>query len=232
MKDRNLLLVPGLLCTECLWRDQIEALEDDISIQVARHDLDDNLADIARRILRDAPARFSLAGLSMGGYIAFEILRQAPQRVERLALLDTRATKDSAQETQRRRDLLALADRGKFTGISERLMPLFIHEDRLAEPDLTGAIIEMASDIGKEGFIRQTRALMARDDARNLCGEIDIPTLILCGRQDALTPVAMHQEMANLIPESILKIVEECGHLSTMEKPEEVSAALREWLTL
>lgn len=232
MKDRNLLLVPGLLCTERLWRDQIEALEDDISIQVARHDLDDNLAAIARRILKDAPARFSLAGLSMGGYIAFEILRQAPQRVERLALLDTRATKDSAQETQRRRDLLALADRGKFTGISERLMPLFIHEDRLAEPDLTGAIIEMASDIGKEGFIRQTRALMARDDARNLCGEIDIPTLILCGRQDALTPVAMHQEMANLIPESILKIVEECGHLSTMEKPEEVSAALREWLTL
>lgn len=232
MKDRNLLLVPGLLCTERLWRDQIEALEDDISIQVARHDLDDNLAAIARRILKDAPARFSLAGLSMGGYIAFEILRQAPQRVERLALLDTRATKDSAQETQRRRDLLALADRGKFTGISERLMPLFIHEDRLAEPDLTGAIIEMASDIGKEGFIRQTRALMARDDARNLCGEIDIPTLILCGRQDALTPVAMHQEMANLIPESILKIIEECGHLSTMEKPEEVSAALREWLAL
>ncbi len=126
MNDRNLLLVPGLLCTSTLWRDQIAAFEGSFPIQVAEHHLDNNMPGIARRILDKAPETFSLAGLSMGGYIAFEIWRQAPERVERMALLDTRATKDTPEETQRRKDLLALADKGRFTGISERLMPLFI----------------------------------------------------------------------------------------------------------
>lgn len=230
MNDRNLLLVPGLLCTARLWREQIGALEDGFSIQVAEHHLDDNLPDSARRILDKAPARFSLAGLSMGGYIAFEIWKQAPERVERMALLDTRATKDTPEETQRRKDLLALADRGRFTGISERLMPLFIHEDRLSDRDLTDAIVQMAADTGKDGFIRQTRALMARPDARALCKTIDVPTLVLCGRQDALTPVAMHEEMADLMPDSNLVVIENCGHLSTMETPDEVTRAMRNWL--
>jgi len=230
MTDRNLLLVPGLLCTARLWRDQIDALKDDFSVQVAQHHLDDTLPDIAGRILDGAPERFSLAGLSMGGYIAFEIWRQAPERVERMALLDTRATKDTPDETQRRKDLLGLADRGRFTGISERLMPLFIHENRLSDTELTGAIIQMAADTGKDGFIRQTKALMARPDERPLCKTIDVPTLILCGRQDALTPVAMHEEMADLVPDSNLIIIENCGHLSTMETPNEVTAAMRTWL--
>jgi pimeloyl-ACP methyl ester carboxylesterase len=230
MNHRNLLLIPGLLCTARLWRDQIDALKDDFTIQMADHHLDDNLPDIARRILDHAPATFSLAGLSMGGYIAFEIWRQAPERVERLALLDTRATKDSPDETVRRKDLLALADRGKFTGISERLMPLFIHADRLRDTGLTAAIVQMAADIGKEGFIRQTKALMARPDARALCKTINVPTLVLCGRQDALTPVAMHEEIASLIPEADLQIIEDCGHLSTMETPTAVNAAMRNWL--
>lgn len=230
MNDRNLLLIPGLLCTGRLWRDQIAALEDDFSIQVAQHHLDDNLSDIAGRILDAAPESFSLAGLSMGGYIAFEIWRQAPERVERLALLDTRATKDTPEETQRRKDLLALADRGRFTGISERLMPLFIHEDRLSDADLTSDIVQMAADTGKDGFVRQIKALMARPDERPLCKTISVPTLILCGRQDALTPVSMHEEMAGLIPDSDLVIIENCGHLSTMETPDEVTAAMRKWL--
>lgn len=231
MNDRNLLLVPGLLCTSTLWRDQIAAFEGSFSIQVAEHHLDNNLPGIARRILDKAPETFSLAGLSMGGYIAFEIWRQAPERVERMALLDTRATKDTPEETQRRKDLLALADKGRFTGISERLMPLFIHQDRLRDTALTDAIVQMAADTGKDGFIRQTRALMARPDERPLCKTIKVPTLVLCGRQDALTPVAMHEEMAQLIPNSELAIIEDCGHLSTMETPDEVNTALKAWLS-
>lgn len=230
MNTGNLILVPGLLCTSRLWQAQIEAFSDSHSIQVAEHHLDDNLPDIAARILAEAPARFSLAGLSMGGYIAFEIWRQAPERVERLALLDTRATKDTPDETQRRKDLLALADRGKFTGISERLMPLFIHEDRLDDTELTAAVVQMATATGKDGFICQTKALMARPDARLLCKTINVPTLVLCGRQDALTPVEMHEEMHDLIPDSDLVIIEDCGHLSTMETPDEVTAAMKAWL--
>ncbi len=230
MSQTNLLLIPGLLCTARLWRDQITALSDMADISIAEHRLDDNVSDIARRILADAPDRFALAGLSMGGYIAFELYRQAPERIERLALLDTRATEDSAEDTKRRKDLLALADQGKFNGISEKLMPLFIHHDRLADRKLVNDVIEMASETGKQGFVNQTKALMARQDSRELCKSINVPTMVLCGRQDVITPLHMHEEIADLIPDSDLIVVEACGHLSTMELPEAVNHALREWL--
>ncbi|WP_417517749.1 alpha/beta fold hydrolase [Minwuia sp.] len=230
MTRQNLLLIPGLLCTGRLWRDQSAALADLADIQIGEHHLDDNLSDIAARILRSAPDRFALAGLSMGGYVAFEIWRQAPERVQRIALLDTRATTDTPAETQRRKDLIALARKGRFTGIHERLMPLFIHHDRLDDRELTGAVAEMAEATGRDGFINQTKALMTRPDARPACATIDVPALVLCGRQDALTPVAMHQEMADLIADADLKIIEDCGHLSTMERPEAVNEAMREWL--
>ncbi|MDF1721445.1 MAG: alpha/beta fold hydrolase [Minwuia sp.] len=230
MTRQDLLLIPGLLCTRQLWEPQIEALADRARIAVADHTRDDTIAAIARRILDTAPATFALAGLSMGGYIAFEIWRQAPERVERIALMDTRASKDTDAETIRRKDLLALVDQGRFNGIHDRLIPLFVHADRLDDDALLGSIRQMAEDTGKDGFVRQTRALMARQSAHDVCQSIDVPALALCGRQDALTPLEMHEEMADLIPGARLAVIEDCGHLSTLEKPEAVTAEMRTWM--
>ena len=230
MTEGNLVLVPGLLCTQRLWRDQIAALEARRNIVVPRNDLDDSVAGMARRALDAAPDRFALAGLSMGGYVALEMWRQAPERIERLALLDTRATADTPAETERRKDLMALANRGRFTGVHERLMPILIHESRLGDTELTAAIAGMAEETGRDGFINQQKAIMARPDSRDTCRTIDVPALVLCGREDALTPLALHEEMARLIPGARLEIVENCGHMSTMEKPDEVNAALEAWL--
>ena len=225
-----LLLVPGLLCTELLWTPQVAALSDIADISVADHARDETIAAIATRILASAPPTFALAGLSMGGYIAFEIWRQAPERVERIALLDTRASTDSEDELVRRRELLALVEKGRFTGVHDRLMPFFIHADRLDDAPLLATIRRMAEDIGKDGFVRQTRALMARGPAHDVCRSITVPSLVLCGCQDALTPLAMHEEMARLIPGARLAVIEDCGHLSTLERPEAVNGELRRWL--
>lgn len=230
MSKPELMLIPGLLCTEILWTAQIAAFRDSHTITIADHRQDDTIPAIAQRILKTAPDRFSLSGLSMGGYIAMEIWRQAPERVERLALLDTRSSTDSDAERQRRHDFIALAEKGRFTGIHERLMPLFIHEDRLQDRELVGAVTRMAEDTGKQGFIRQSRALLDRADTADVLRTVTVPTLVLCGRQDALTPVAMHEAMAECVPGAKLTIIEDCGHLSTMERPDAVNAAMREWL--
>ena len=230
MAKQNLVLVPGLLCTARLWRDQIEALGDLATPMVARHHLDPDLSAIAARILADAPDRFALAGLSMGGYIVFEIWRQAPERVSRVALLDTRATTDPPETAKEREDQLRLIERGRFTGIHRKLAPSFVHPDRATETGLIDAITGMAEETGKQGFINQTRAIMGRPDSRPTCRTIDIPTLVLCGRQDARTPLHMHEDMHALIPGSELVVVEECGHLAPMERPEAVNAAMRDWL--
>ena len=143
------------------------------------------------------PERFALAGLSMGGYVCFEVLRRAPERVQRLALLDTKADPDSEAQTGRRRDLIALAERGQFKGVTPRLLPLLIHEARLEEAPLTELVImDMAEAVGKAGFLRQQQAIMGRPDSRPLLVRIACPTLVLCGRQDRLTPVEHHTAMA------------------------------------
>lgn len=230
MTKANLVLVPGLLCTKRLWAAQIDGLADIAEITVATHDKDDTIAAIARRALAEAPERFALAGLSMGGYVAFEMWRQAPERIERLALLDTRVGLDGPEEAQRRRDLLALVEQGEFTGVHERMMPLFVHPDRLDDRDLVDAIRQMALEIGREGFVRQTKAVIGRADCRPTCPTIAVPTLVLCGRQDRLTPLQMHKEMAALVPGARLAVIERCGHLSTMERPEAVNRELSAWL--
>lgn len=231
MTRQDLLLIPGLVCTRLLWEPQIAGLADIANIEVADHNRDETIPAIAARILESAPPTFALAGLSMGGYIAFEVWRQAPERVERIALLDTRATMDAPEETVRRKELLALVERGRFTGVHDRLIPLFVHADRLDDQNLIGIIRQMAEDTGKDGFVRQTRALMGRQPAHDVCRSINVPALVLCGRQDALTPLQMHEEMANLIPNATLSVIEDCGHLSTLEKPDQVNAEMRAWLT-
>lgn len=225
-----LLLLPGLLCDDALWRHQVAALSAAADCRVPDFRTQDSVAAMAQAALDLAPPRFALAGLSMGGYVAFEVLRQAPERVTRLALIDTKARPDSPVETRRRRGLLELAEKGKFKGVTPRLLPLLIHEARLEDEALTAEIIDMAARIGRDGFLNQQRAILGRPDSRPTLAAVDCPTLILCGRQDALTPPGDHEEMAAAVPHATFQVIEDCGHLAPMERPDAVTAAMQPWL--
>ena len=226
----QLVLVPGLLCDAALWAHQIQHMEDIAVCHVGDTRTDDTIAGMAETILRHAPARFALAGLSMGGYVCFEIMRQAPGRVIRLALLDTAATPDSEERKQHRRDLMQLAEIGEFKGVAPRLLPQFIHPDRLQDGTLTDAVMEMTQRVGRDAFLRQQNAIMGRVDSRPDLARIRVATLVLCGRQDVLTPLERHVEIANAIPRARLAVVEDSGHLTTMERPQAVTALLRDWM--
>jgi pimeloyl-ACP methyl ester carboxylesterase len=228
---QGLVLVPGLLCDELMWQGQLTALAAAADCWVADHTRSETMAEVAADVLRDAPfEKFALAGLSMGGYVVLEMMRQAAHRVQRLALLDTTARSDTAEQTRKRRDFISLAERGRFLGITDVLLPLLIHPSQLANRELASTIRKMAKNTGRDAFIRQERAIISRSDSLPLLSRIACPTLVMCGRQDALTPLALHEELSAGISGSRLEIVEECGHLSTMERPAETSAAIGRWL--
>ncbi|HET7200737.1 MAG TPA: alpha/beta fold hydrolase [Burkholderiales bacterium] len=229
----GLVLVPGLLCDALLGEAQVAALGELCEPWVADHTRSISMAEVAADVLRDAPFEsFALAGLSMGGYVALEIMRQAAHRVIRLALLDTSARADTPEQSKKREDLIGLAERGRFLGITDTLLPLFLHRARLTDRELVTTVKKMARNTGKEAFIRQERAIISRRDSRPLLPAIACPTLVLCGRQDALTPLAGHEEIARAIPGANLQVVDDCGHLSTLERPAQVSGALARWLGL
>jgi pimeloyl-ACP methyl ester carboxylesterase len=224
-----LLLLPGLLCDARLWRDCLPARA---QARIADLTQDDSVAAMARRalgLMADAQ-HFAVAGLSMGGYVALEVWRQAGPRLSHLALLDTSARPDTPEQTQRRLDLIALSGRGAFKGVTPRLLPLLLHPSRLETP-LAAEVMAMAERVGVEGFLRQQRAIMARPDSRGDLPRIGVPTLVACGAEDALTPPALHDEMAALIPGARRLRFEGCGHLPTMEAPDMVRAALEDWLS-
>jgi pimeloyl-ACP methyl ester carboxylesterase len=226
-----LVLIPGLLCDGALWRHQTEYLADVASVTVADVTHETAMAAMAESVLRQAPpGRFSLAGLSMGGYVALEIMRKAPERVAHLALLDTSARPDSDETRARRTAMIEQSEQGDFKGVTSRLIGQFIHPDRLGDLVLTHAVTEMTARVGKDAFARQQRAIMGRPDSRARLGEIRVPTLVLVGREDGLTPLELHEELAARIPRAKLVIVEHSGHLTTMERPEAVTAVLRYWL--
>ncbi|TCZ66627.1 alpha/beta fold hydrolase [Roseicella aquatilis] len=225
----RLLLLPGLLCDSRLWRDQIAALAGEAECHVADTTLDESLAAMAERALATAPDRFALAGLSMGGYLAFEILRQAPERVTRLALFDTSARPDSPQQARRRRGLMALTRTGQFRGVTPRLLPQLVHPDHLAGP-IGQEVIAMAERIGREAFLRQQEAILGRPDSRPDLPGIRVPTLVAVGEADALTPPELSEEIAAAIPGARLHRIVGCGHLPPMEAPAATTALLRAWL--
>jgi len=225
-----LILLPGLLCDAALWQPQIERFGARFEIQVADLTRDDSLRGMAGRVLAGAPRRFALAGLSMGGYVAQEILREAPRRVSRVALLDTSARPDSAEQVERRRALIKLAQTGKFKGVTPRLLPLLIHPARLGDQALTGTVMAMAERVGQAAFVRQQTAILNRPDGRPDLSGIACPALVLCGRNDALTPPALSRELADAIPDARLIELEECGHLASLEQPEHVNDAFEAWL--
>ncbi|MBM3533437.1 MAG: alpha/beta fold hydrolase [Alphaproteobacteria bacterium] len=226
----TLLLLPGLLCDAALWAAQVEALSDLADCRIADLTLDDTVEAMAERAIADLPERFVVAGLSMGGYVALAIAAMAPARVERLALLDTSSRADTPEQTRRRRALIKMADIGEFKGVTPRLLPLLIHPARTKDEALTSIVMGMAERVGKNAFLRQQRAIMERPDRRPLLARIHVPTLVLCGNEDAITPVELSRELAASIATSRLVTVPDCGHLSTLERPEQTSVALRRWL--
>ncbi len=231
MRRLPLVLLPGLLCDAELWRHQIDRLQDVADPIVADLTKDDSMEAMARSVLDAMPERFALAGLSMGGYVAHTLLRLAPERVSHLALLDTNFRADTDAQRTRRRDMMSLAEKGAFKGVTPRLLPHLIHKDRLEDTSLVTAVMKMAESVGKAAFLRQERAILGRTDGSEALRAIACPTLVLCGAEDALTPRRLHEKMAGMIPGARLVVVPDCGHLSTMERPEAVTQAMREWLS-
>ena len=231
IENLSIVLVPGLNCSPRLYTPQIPALWAFGPVTVANHTRDDTMAAIASRILDAAPPRFALAGLSMGGYIALEIVRQAASRVARLALLDTGARTDTPEATAKRHANIALAEGGRFADVIDPQFPLYVHPSRLNDTALKAIYLAMCNDVGPQAYVRQQKAIMNRADSRPLLPAIRCPTLVLVGEQDVATPPELSEEMAAAIPGARLVRVPDCGHLSTLERPEAVTGALVEWMT-
>lgn len=231
MPRATLVLLPGLLNTRRVFEQQIEALSDIADCVVPELWRHDTIGAMADATLALAPPTFALVGFSMGGYVAFEVLRRATQRVERLALMDTQAVPDSTESTKRRRALLEQTKIGRFHGVQRSLLPQLVHPRHVNDDTISQPIFDMAQEIGADGFVREQRAIIDRADSRPLLVDIGVPTVVIVGRQDQVTPLPRSEEMAADIADSRLVVLEECGHMSPLEKPAEVTAALRRWLS-
>lgn len=227
-----IVLVPGLNCSPRLYGPQVPALWRFGPVTVAEHTRDDTMAAIARHILEAASPRFALAGLSMGGYIALEIMRQAPSRVAKLALLDTGPRSDLSEASEKRRANIAAAEAGRFDEIIDAQFPVYVHPSRANDAALKATYLAMCHDVGPQAYVRQQKAIMQRADSRPLLPTIRCPTLVLVGEQDVATPPELSEEMAAAIPGARLVRVPDCGHLSTLERPEAVTKAMAEWLAM
>lgn len=225
-----LILGPGLMNTPRLWEHQTEHLADIADIGIVDTRKDTSLAAMAQRMLDSAPPTFAYAGLSMGGYMAFEMMRMAPERVVKLALLDTAAYNDTPERSAVRRDMIALAEKGDFETVKRNTMPIFLSPARLHDREIVGIANGMCDEVGPQVFVQQMTAIMQRRDSRDTLRDIRVPTLVICGRQDQGTPLAASEEIAAGIPGSRLAVVEDCGHLSTIEQPQAVTTLLRDWL--
>jgi pimeloyl-ACP methyl ester carboxylesterase len=225
-----IVLIPGLTCTARLYAEQIPVLWQFGPVTIADHTRDDSMAAIARRILATAPSRFALAGLSMGGYIAFEIMRQAPDRVAKLALLDTGARGDTPEQTERRKIVIALAKSGRYAEVPDIAFPVYVHRSRHGDAALKEIVRTMAAETGSDAFLRQQQAIIGRPDSRPGLPAITCPTTIIVGEGDEATPPELSREIAAGIHGSRLVMIPDSGHLSTLEQPQAVTKALVEWM--
>ena len=227
-----ILLVPGLVSSPRIYAPVVPALWRFGPVSVANHIRDNNMGPIARRILAEAPPRFALAGRSMGGYIAFEIVRQAPDRVAKLALINTQARADTPEATLRRRSMIARAQGGEYHAILDELFPGFVHPSRRGNAELRQLVYDMGDDIGAEAFVRQQTAIMSRPDSRPMLAWIKCPTLVLSGDEDNTIPNSLSLEMADGIDGAKLTILSHCGHLPQVERPQATAEALVDWMRI
>jgi len=224
-----ILLVPGLNCTAEIYAHQVPALWQFGPVTVANHTQGVSMEEIAAAILRDAPPAFALVGFSMGGYLAFELLRQARERVVKLALLDTSARPDTVEATEKRRSAIALTQHGKFNLAIAQAFPNAVHPDHVNNAELKALHVRMATANGGETYIRQQTAIIGRPDSRPELGAIDVPTLVVVGDKDAITVPDAAREMAAGIAEARLVVVPRAGHMALVEQHAIVTAELVQW---
>jgi pimeloyl-ACP methyl ester carboxylesterase len=225
----TVLFLPGLLCDEELWAHQVGHLGDLVTPVVADLTRDDSIAAMAARAAGAVEGPFTIVALSMGGYVAFELLRTVADRVAAVALLDTSAAPDTPQKAAERRAGIASLAAGRFAGVTARLLPQLVHPAHVDGP--VGAQVQArAARVGGEAYVRQQRAILGRPDSRPLLSQIDMPALIVAGEQDVLTPPSEARAMQAGIANASLHILPDCGHLPPLEKPEATTALLRDWL--
>lgn len=225
-----MVLIPGLRCSARLYSPQLPELWRFGSVLVSNHTGGATLGAIAHDILTTAPPRFALIGLSMGGYIAFEILRRAPERVVKLALLDTSARADTPEQTQRRQEQIALTQAGRYEDTVAAQFELMVHRSRRLDAELWRTYELMARETGPEVFLRHQRAISQRIDSRPDLASIKVPTLVLVGDADELTPPSCAEEIVTGVKGARLVVVADCGHLSTLERPDAVTVALVDFM--
>ena len=230
-----LVLIPGLMSDDAVWQAPINALKNRLSVLVIDHQGLDSLEAMAAKVLDQAPPRFALAGHSMGGRVALDVMRQSPERVTHLALIDTacqaiQSPEAEAKEREIRFGFLELAQKYGLERMARHWVQNMVHPDRLQDEVLIKTITDMfgRQSIGK--YSAQIKALLNRRDAFPLLKSIGCPTLVLCGREDASTTVAVHEEMMTALPNATLVIVDHCGHMSMLEQPEVVTSAMMQWL--
>jgi pimeloyl-ACP methyl ester carboxylesterase len=230
MSSPSIVFACAHLTDERLYAAQVAALEPHYDCRVFAFRDHDTLGGMAEELLTKTPERFILAGLSLGGYLSFEIIRRQRQRIERLILMDTTAVADTPARRAGRDADIAKVREGGIEALIPELAPRWMHPGHAKRPDLQKLMADMARSIGARGQLNQQRAMMARPDSHADLERVAVPTLILCGRQDPVTPVPDHVAMAARVRGARLEIIEDCGHLSTIERPDAVNRALLDWL--
>jgi len=231
-----LVLIPGLMCDGAVWEPLFPALTPYASCQVIDHGQASSITVMAQQVLEAAPPGFALAGHSMGGRVALEVLRLAPERVMQLALLDTgykaRASGPAGdEEARKRQELLEVARTQGVRAMARRWVQGMVHPARLGDTTFIDAVVSMFERKTADIFENQIKALLARPDATSVLASAQVPTLVLCGREDGWAPISQHEEIAAHVPGKVfLRVVESAGHMSTMEQPGAVAHAMLEWL--
>jgi pimeloyl-ACP methyl ester carboxylesterase len=220
-------MIPGLGSDAAVWQPTIDLMGSIVSCRVGDTLSDNTLADMAARILNDAPTHFALAGVSMGGIVALEIMKAAPERVTKLALIDTNARADTPEQSaQRRAANAAILETHDLAALAAHAVSHMI--DASAGADVRRAMVDMAVRVGAAAYARQNSAMIRRSDLRSVLPTIEVPTLVAVGENDTMTPLACSQEICEGIAGARLEVIEKCGHLPPIEKPNELSKLLCE----
>lgn len=224
-----IILITGQLLTDAVWHPLLDAWKDR-EVIVADNRSDDTIEGFAQRLLDNAPPKFILIAHAMGGFIAFDVMRRAPERVAKLALISTLASADGPAQTARRQGYIDLVESGNFDQVVEERIPILFSEEKRGDERLLGIARRMAADTGADTFLAQQRAIMARIDSRPRLGEITVPTLLIWGEKDGITSRAHHDEILDAIPGARLEVVAGAGHLPTVEAPDVVVPLLTSFI--